>query len=270
MSAMAPWQVLLLAWGLAAVAQALGWRWQQQHRNAGIVDVVWAATLGSAALLLAVTGGGHPLQRLLLALMAGAWALRLSLHLWRRMGDGVEDGRYAALRARWGDGGWRWLALFQLQALLVPLFALPWLAVAANPSLRPGWALAALLLYGAALLGETVADAQLQRFRSDPRHRGQTCRQGLWRHSRHPNYFFEWLLWFAWPLLAVGSPLWLLAWTGPLTMYVFLRWLSGIPHTEAQALRSRGDDYRRYQAETPVLVPWPRFGRSWRAGTPPP
>ena len=81
-------------------------------------------------------------------------------------------------------------------------------------------------------------------------------RTGLWRYSRHPNYFFEWLHWFAYVLLAVGSPIAWLAWSGPLTMYVFLRWLSGVPHTERQALRTRGDDYRRYQRSTPMLFPW--------------
>ena len=79
---------------------------------------------------------------------------------------------------------------------------------------------------------------------------------GLWRYSRHPNYFFEWLHWFAYVCLAVGSPLGWLAWSGPLLMYMFLRWISGIPWTEAQALRTRGDDYRAYQRDTPMLFPW--------------
>ena len=104
--------------------------------------------------------------------------------------------------------------------------------------------------------GEALADRQLARFRADPRHRGKTCRAGLWRYSRHPNYFFEWLHWFAYVLLAVGSPIAWLAWSGPVVMYVFLRWISGIPWTEQQALRSRGEDYARYQRSTPMLIPW--------------
>ncbi|MCT7036727.1 DUF1295 domain-containing protein, partial [Salmonella enterica] len=77
------------------------------------------------------------------------------------------------------------------------------------------------------------------------------------RYSRHPNYFFEWLHWFSYVALAVGSPIGWLAWSGPLMMYVFLRWISGVPYTEAQALRTRGDDYRAYQQSTPMLFPWP-------------
>ncbi len=80
--------------------------------------------------------------------------------------------------------------------------------------------------------------------------------RGLWRYSRHPNYFFEWLHWFTYVLLAVGSPLWWLAWSGPLVMYLFLRYLSGVPFTEKQALRSRGEDYRDYQRSTPMFFPW--------------
>ncbi len=104
--------------------------------------------------------------------------------------------------------------------------------------------------------GEAIADRQLAKFRANPANKGKTCRDGLWRYSRHPNYFFEWLHWFAYVLLAIGSPIAWLAWAGPLVMYVFLRWISGIPYTEAQALRTRGEDYARYQRTTPMLIPW--------------
>jgi steroid 5-alpha reductase family enzyme len=251
------WQQLLLAWALAALAQTLAWAWQQRHANAGLVDVVWSYSLGAAALLAALTGAGALLPRVLLALLAGAWSLRLGTHILRRFRAESEDGRYAALRARWGAAPGKWLALFQLQALLVPLFALPFVAVAGNP--QPHWHpafVAAIAVWAVAVAGEALADAQLARFRADPGNRGRTCRAGLWRYSRHPNYFFEWLHWFAYVLLAVGAPLGWLAWAGPLVMYVFLRWISGIPWTEQQALRHRGEDYARYQRSTPMLFPW--------------
>ncbi|MGH8164637.1 MAG: DUF1295 domain-containing protein, partial [Rhodanobacteraceae bacterium] len=106
------------------------------------------------------------------------------------------------------------------------------------------------------VFGETIADRQLARFRANPANDGKTCREGLWRYSRHPNYFFEWLHWFAYVALAIGSPLWWLALAGPVVMFVFLRFISGIPYTEAQALRTRGDDYRAYQHDTSMLFPW--------------
>src|SRR5262249_38496991 len=91
---------------------------------------------------------------------------------------------------------------------------------------------------------------------------GRTCRAGLWRYSRHPNYFFEWTHWFAYPLLAVGAGgvFWLSA-IGPVIMLLMLYRVSGIPFTEAQALRSRGDDYRDYQRTTSAFVPW--FPKAW-------
>ncbi|MBL8298112.1 MAG: DUF1295 domain-containing protein [Rhodanobacteraceae bacterium] len=248
---------LVLIWLLAALAQTAGWYWQQQRRNAGIVDVIWAAGVGATAIVLALLGDGALWPRATLAVLGSFWGLRLALYLWRRVRSESEDGRYAYLRTIWGDGALRWFAFFQFQALLIVLFALPFAAVARNPldGPRAGWILA-IAVWLIAISGEAIADAQLRRFRTDPANRGRTCRAGLWRYSRHPNYFFEWLHWFAYVLLALGSPLAWLAWSGPLVMYAFLRWLSGIPFTEAQALRTRGDDYRDYQRRTSMLFPW--------------
>jgi steroid 5-alpha reductase family enzyme len=263
-----PWLNLLLAWLPVAVAMGAGWYWQQRRRNAGIVDVLWSAGLAFSAVRFAALGSGAAAPRLMLAVLGGLWGLRLAWHLWRRVRGEGEDGRYRQLRARWGDGGWRWFAFFQFQALLVALFALPFLAVAGNPRVQPGWLLAGALVWLIAVGGEAVADAQLARFRADPAHRGRTCRVGLWRYSRHPNYFFEWLHWFAYVALAQGAPLAWLAWTGPVLMFVFLRWLSGIPWTEAQALRTRGEDYRDYQRRTPMLFPWfPKRSPTTRSGS---
>lgn len=253
---MSGWIALLLAWLLAAAMMTLGWLWQRRQDNAGIVDVLWSAGVGGAAVLLAWFGEGAPEPRVLLALCGGAWGARLATHLWRRMRGEPEDGRYRALRERWHGDQHKLFAMFQFQALLIPLFALPFVAVAANPASLP-WPLAAgALVWLVAVLGEAVADAQLARFRADPAHRGKTCRSGLWRYSRHPNYFFEWLHWSTYVLFAIGSPHWWLALAGPIVMYGFLRYLSGIPLTEAQAMKSRGEDYRAYQRDTPMLFPW--------------
>lgn len=244
-------------WLAAALLMAAGWWWQRRHRNAGVVDVLWAAGVGASAIHYGINGDGAALPRATVAMLGGAWGLRLAWHLWRRVRDEAEDGRYRHLRTHWHGDQRRWFLFFQLQALLVLMFSLPLLAVARNPvaAITPWW-LAGIAIWLASVVGEAVADRQLARFRADPANRGTTCRDGLWRYSRHPNYFFEWTHWFAYVCLAVGSPLHWLAWSGPLVMYVFLRWISGVPYTEAQALRTRGDDYRAYQRSTPMFIPW--------------
>lgn len=247
--------LLLLAVLMFAIMTA-GWVWQRRHGNAGIVDVLWASGLGIAAILLALMGDGAAVNRVLLAAFGAAWSARLALHLWKRVRHEGEDGRYRYLREHWNGNQTKWFLFFQAQALLVVLFALPFLAVAANPRVSIGWIVLATVVWIVSIAGEAIADRQLARHRAQSAHRGRTFRGGLWRYSRHPNYFFEWVHWFTYVALAVGSPMAWLAWSGPVVMYAFLRWISGIPFTEAQAVRTRGDDYREYQRTTPMLIPW--------------
>ncbi len=243
-------------WLLAAIMMSLGWRWQRVHTNAGIVDVLWSAGVGGSAIALALCGDGAGWNRLALAVLGGLWGARLAVHLLARVRSEPEDGRYRNLRAQWNGNQLKFFLFFQFQAALIVLFALPFLAVARNQAGVSSRISVGIAIWLASVIGEAVADRQLARFRADPVNRGRTCRQGLWRYSRHPNYFFEWLHWFTYVCLALGSPIGWLAWSGPLVMYVFLRWISGIPYTEAQALHSRGDDYRAYQRSTPMLFPW--------------
>lgn len=254
---MSPGMQILMVAVMGVVLMAAGWQWQRRHRNAGIVDVMWASGVGLGAVLMALTGPGAATPRVLLALLGGLWAGRLAHHIWRRVRQGEEDGRYRALRDHWHGHQGKFALFFLAQAGLIVLFTLPFIAVAANPT--PGvtvWSVAGLLIWLAAVAGETLADRQLAAFRADPGNAGRVCRAGLWRYSRHPNYFFEWLHWFSYVALAVGAGLAWLAWLGPIVMFIFLRWISGIPYTEAQSLRSRGEAYRDYQRSTPMLFPW--------------
>jgi steroid 5-alpha reductase family enzyme len=162
------------------------------------------------------------------------------------------------LREKWGRRANRnFFIFFLVQASWSVLFSLPFLAVVfntANPlGILDGLGVAVWIF---SVLGEVVADWQLARFRRGSQNRGKTCNQGLWRYSRHPNYFFEWLHWFAYILLAAGSPYWWLSLLGPVTMGVFLFKITGIPYTEKQALRSRGESYREYQRTTSAFFPW--------------
>jgi steroid 5-alpha reductase family enzyme len=106
------------------------------------------------------------------------------------------------------------------------------------------------------VLGEWTADRQLARFRADPANRGKTCRAGLWRSSRHPNYFFQSLFWWTFVLLSVGAPHAWLTLISPLIILFLILKVTGIPPTEERALQSRGEDYRAYQRTTSAFIPW--------------
>jgi steroid 5-alpha reductase family enzyme len=233
---------------------------QRVTGDAGVVDAGWAGGLGAAAVGYALAGPGDLAYRLLLAAVAGAWSFRLAHHIVRdRVLAAGEDGRYQRLREHWGGRAQRnFFIFFQVQAGLVVLFSVPFLMVALRTGPGPGlteWAGVAVGF--GAIAGEAVADRQLRRWRRDPANRGKTCRAGLWRYSRHPNYFFEWLHWWAYVLLAASWPHVAGALLGPVLMLAFLYRLTGIPYTEQQALRSRGDDYRAYQRATSAFFPWP-------------
>jgi steroid 5-alpha reductase family enzyme len=250
--------VLLTIWGVAALGMGAAFFYARARRNMGYVDVFWALGMALAAVLAAVLAEGDALVRALVAVLGGLWGLRLFRFLWSRVRGEAEDGRYRAMREAIGDGALAWFAFFQLQALVIALFAASFVAAASAPGgLASPSVWIALAIWIIAVGGEWLADRQLHAHRRDPSMHGRTCRRGLWAWSRHPNYFFEWLHWFAYVALAAAGPLWWLALLGPVLMFVFLWRVSGIPWTEAQALRTRGEDYRRYQAEVSAFFPWP-------------
>lgn len=256
----AAWLSLLLqAWAVAAALMALLWLLHFPLKNAAIVDVGWAMGLILIAFLYAWQGPGNPLRKVLLAAMVGAWGLRLAVYLFlARIAGKEEEGRYRELRRQWRTNiGRKFFLFFQFQALLDVFLSLPFLLAVLNTDPRISlleWL--GLGLAAVSIVGESLADGQLHRFKSDPGNRGKVCQTGLWRYSRHPNYFFEWLIWCAYFLFALASPYGYLAIVCPLLMLYFLFRVTGIPATEAQALRSRGEEYRKYQEETSAFVPW--------------
>lgn len=251
------WANVFWVWLATALLMAIGWEVQRRTRNAGVVDVLWAAAMSASALYYATVGSGGLMTRFLVATLGGFWGFRLSMHILVRVLNEDEDGRYRYLRSHWHDSQPKFFVFFQFQALLTALFSLPFYAAASNPAMHITPAMvAAVVVWLLAIGGEALADRQLATFREAGSNRGRTCRVGLWRYSRHPNYFFEWLHWFAYVLLAWHGPLRWLAFIGPVLMLISLLWITGIPYVEAQALRSRGDDYRDYQRSTSMFIPW--------------
>lgn len=257
---MLPWQEQLvwIAAGSGLVMFVL-WLVQLRTQDAGVVDVGWAACLGAAAAFCGLTGEGDPVRRAIVGVMGAAWGFRLAFHLlFDRVLRGPEDGRYQMMREKFGarvDSVF--LFFFLAQAVLVALLSAPFLIAAQDT--RPSPTVVDLLgpmIWLVGLTGETIADLQLARFKRDGANRGKVCDVGLWRYSRHPNYFFEWLMWIGYATVAAGSPAGWLAWTAPALMLLFVLKLTGIPPTEARALKSRGDAYRQYQRTTSAFVPW--------------
>jgi steroid 5-alpha reductase family enzyme len=260
--------LLIGGWLLVASLMWLMFVFQKRTGDAGIVDIAWAAGVGGLAVLYALLANGSLARRMILIGVVGVWAARLAYHIYRRVQSMPEDGRYQTLKSEWGsDASRRMFRFYQMQAVAVVLFATPILVTAYNP--QPiGW----LDMLGAAIgligiIGESIADVQLSRFRADPANKGKVCQTGLWKYSRHPNYFFEWLHWWAYVLLAISYPWGWLTLIGPLTMWYFITQVTGIPPTEAQALKSRGEAYRRYQETTNAFFPGPRRAYSHNNST---
>lgn len=258
---MSPALSFLLA-AILVTSSALGaWFWHLRLKNAGVIDVVWGLNQALAATLFGLTGTGWGPRRFGIAAMVSLTGLRLTWHLTRRVLGHPEEGRYVALRQAWGQEGAnvpiKFLQFFLAQAVLVLLLAVPFYLVAQNPAVGFG-ALeqAGLALFLIGFLGESLADAQLKAFKADPAMRGKTCRRGLWRTSRHPNYFFEWLMWASYFVLALAAPYGWATVYAPLLMLFFLLKVTGVRYTEEQCLRSRGEDYALYQRETSMFVPW--------------
>ncbi len=228
-------------------------------RNAAIVDVGWAAGLGILGIIYAVVGPGYPARKWAMASMAGFWGLRLAAHLLlTRVIGQPEEGRYVQLRKEWKTNlPLRFLFFFEFQALLDVVLSLPFL-LACLDTRTPLGVLekvgAGIWLVG--ILGEAVADQQLNVFKKNAANKGKTFRAGLWKYSRHPNYFFEWLIWVGYAVFAIASPWGWLGLISPALILYFLLGVTGIPATEEQALRSRGGEYRAYQRTTSAFVPW--------------
>ena len=257
--------VLMLAVTLGlSVAMAGAWLIERDTRNGGWIDVTWTFATGAAGVafaLLPADGAVTP-RGWLVAALAALWSVRLGLHLARRTAQ-HEDARYAWFRKEWGAGyPARLFRFLQIQAAAAAFLALAMWLAARNPA--PGLGAMDILgvaVFAGALLGGAVADAQLAAFKADPRNAGKVCDRGLWAWSRHPNYFFEWLVWLGFALIAVNLagawPWGWLAFLAPLFMLYLLTRKSGIPPLEDHMARSRGQAWADYKARTSAFFPLP-------------
>jgi steroid 5-alpha reductase family enzyme len=258
----------LLVWmaqGTAVIAVLMFVLWLLHFplRNAAIVDVGFALGMPLLVMIYAIHGVGYWRRTLFLMPMVLLWGLRLGFYLMAtRVNGQQEDGRYVDLRRKWGDsGGFKFLLYFELHALVCGVLSLPFLLAMHDP--LKGWdefENVAAWIWVVGFVGETIADFQLARFKKDPKNKARVCNTGLWRYSRHPNYFCEFLIWVSFAVVAFPSQYGYLGLIAPALMLYLLLGLTGIPATEQQAIRSRGAAYRKYQQSTSAFVPWfPNF-----------
>ena len=249
--------------GIAAISLLFlaAWALARKWNNYSIVDSLWAYAIG----LLGIgwlTAGGHGFpQHGLLAGLLGLWSLRLGSHLQRRIrrAHPEEDSRYLKLREIWkGRVPQAFFWYFQGQALSVVILALPFLMIASgSDSTWKVWHTVGLAVVVTGILGEAIADAQMSGFKSRKPAESAVCQEGLWKYSRHPNYFFESVIWVGFYLFACGSPWgWTMIHAPSIIIFLLLK-VTGIPPSEASAVRRKGDAYRRYQQTTSAFIPWP-------------
>jgi steroid 5-alpha reductase family enzyme len=259
-----PW-LLLLAGTVVVVLIMFGLWWLGiRNHNFSYVDIGWSVNFAVIAVLYAVLAPGWLPRRALIAAMFAAHGMRLGWHLAQRIIGEPEEGRYQQLRKDWGGTArnenslnLKFLGFFEFQAVLNAFLTLPLLIACFNDTPRfHALEIGALVIFVIGIVGESTADMQLAAFKANPANKGGVCDAGLWRYSRHPNYFFEWTIWIAYAVFALASPWGFIALAMPALMLHFLINVTGLKATEEQALRSKGERYRRYQARTSGFVPW--------------
>lgn len=261
------WLSIVAAIILMIAIMSFVWLLAKRWDNYSIVDAAWAGSFAIVAFFFALIQPGFLPRKTLMLFAVGIWSLRLAIFLGRRIygHHPSEDSRYQQLRAEYGQHVTaRFFLFFQYQALSVVLLAVPFLEVFRSSAEPLGAAeIIGFSIVCLSLVGESIADAQAQKFKQNPENKNRTCQVGLWRYSRHPNYFFESCVWWGFYLFAIGASGAYYTIYAPLIILFLLLKVTGVPPSEAAALKKRGDEYRRYQQTTSMFVPWfPKKDRS--------
>ncbi len=236
------------------------WKLSVKMDNYSFVDVTWSLSFAPVAVWYAVSNDGWLPRRAAVTLLVAAWSLRLGSHLWRRVAahHPKEDARYVLLRETWkSNPPMAFLWFFLAQGLLTWLLMLPVYLITrqSGQGFHP-LEFAGLGIWFTALVGEAISDSQLNHFKKTNKDPNGICEEGLWHYSRHPNYFFQSLLWWGLFLMALPAPWGWTAIVAPLAMLHFLLNMTGVPLTERLSLEKRGAAYRDYQRRTSAFVPW--------------
>ena len=234
------------------------WLIQLRTKNAAIVDTIWAISFQLLKITYCSLAEGYGLRQWLLLFVVCAWGFRLGLYLLFRTLSHAEDIRYANLRNEWGDKqNILMLRFYYFQGITSWILTLPFVLIAVNSSYSLTYfEMVGMCVWVVAFIGESAADFQLKRFKENPGNTGKICNEGLWYYSRHPNYFFEWLTWVSFFIMALGSEWGVISIICPVVMYYFLTHVTGIVYTEKAMLKSRGQAFVDYQESTSAFFPW--------------
>lgn len=247
----------LLSFACVSLVMIIVYFWALKIKNYGVVDIFWAFNFLIIAIIIWLLATGGESRKNVVFVFTVLWSLRLGLYLLKRVGGHLneEEGRYKALRAEWSEG--KFFFFFQMQALSNVFLCIPFFITSLNPNENMNM----MEYIGAGLwliciIGEGVSDWQLQYFKKNPDNKGKVCEYGLWNYSRHPNYFFQFMLWISITVFSLSSPYGWLSILCPISIGYLLFKVTGIPMTEEQAVRSRGEAYKAYQRTTSAFVPW--------------
>lgn len=237
-----------------------GWWFGGKIKNYSLVDAMWAFWIGLAGVIYSFFGTGDLDKRIAAGSMTAIWGFRLSYYLQKRIRKHhpEEDLRYQKLREVWeGRVSSAFFWFFQAQAISVLLLALPYFLISRDSS---PWGVFETIGFTIAVIGisgEILADHQMSEFKSRDTRSSSVCRNGLWKYSRHPNYFFEMVIWIGIYLFACGSAWGWTTFFAPATVTFLLLKVTGIPPTEASAVKRKGAAYREYQRSTSPFIPLP-------------
>ncbi|MCA9400022.1 MAG: DUF1295 domain-containing protein [Candidatus Omnitrophica bacterium] len=252
--------VILKGYAILFVMQTILWLIQCKTKDASTADVGWSIGMVVLVVWYALHFDGGRIREMLFLFPLTIWSCRLSFHLISRMARTKEDSRYARFRESWGRQATKnFFLIYQLQPLLNVMLSVPFLIAFLNPSEHiHATEIVGLAFWIIGFSGEIIADQQLKYFLSKPENKGHVCREGLWGYSRHPNFFFEWVMWVAYFIMASASPYGLLGIIAPLVMLFLLIKVTGIPLMEANALKTKGKEFKEYMETTSMFIPFPK------------
>ena len=240
----------------------LSYIYQLLYKRAEIVDLCWSVSILINAVVLTISYQAYGPRTYILLIGLGLWAFRLCYYLYKtRIKAPHEDPRYNKLRENWGKSAQRnFLILFIGQWALSVILSVTFIPIIANQLSVQISDILGAVIFVSGIIGESIADGTLREYVSRAENRGTICEVGVWRYSRHPNYFFEWMMWLSYPLYAIGADWWALSLIGPCIMYLLLRYVTGVPPLEKRMRASRGVVFDEYAMRVSEF--WPRFPKA--------